>query len=137
MRVVLDTNVLVSAQITPGGNPAQIIYLTLTVQILPLFDERMLREYRIVLQREEFSFEPFQVDELLSQLVNLGEFVVADPHPVSIPDPTDLPFLEVALSGRADALITGNKKDFGRPPKGLKILSPAEFLAFLRTLPTI
>ena len=50
------------------------------------------------------------------------------PLGIEIPDPDDLPFLEVAVASQADTLITGNKKDYGSPPKGLRISSPAEFL---------
>lgn len=130
MLVVLDTNVLISSQINPKGIPSQVVFLVLTGKVTPLVNERILYEYRNVLQREEFSFDPFQIDELLAQIDNIGQFIIAEPLQFSIPDPKDLPFLEVALSGKADALITGNKKDFGKPRTGLKILSPSEFLRF-------
>jgi len=135
VRAVLDTNVLVSALINPKGAPSKVVLLVLTGKVIPLLDERILYEYRIVLRREIFGFDPFQLDEYLAQIDNNGEFIAAAPLTFSIPDPTDLPFLEVALSGHGDALITGNKKDFGKPPKGLKILSPAEFLEFYRGPP--
>ena len=129
MRVVLDTNVVVSALLNPKGSPSQVVLFVLTGKALPLLDERILYEYRMVLRREVFHFDPFQVDELLAQFDSIGEFVAAAPLNISLPDPDDLPFLEVALTGKADFLITGNKKDFGKPPGRLKILSPSEFLA--------
>jgi len=78
--------------------------------------------------RPHFRFDPGFVDETIALLDRFAEFVTAEPLKISLADPDDLPFLEVALTGQADALITGNRKDFGRAPKGLKILSPREFL---------
>lgn len=93
-----------------------------------LLDERILLEYREVLRRPEFNFNTGLIDETMAYFDRFGELIVAKPLAVAIPDPDDLPFLEVAVSGKADALITGNKKDFARAPKHIQILSPAEFI---------
>jgi putative PIN family toxin of toxin-antitoxin system len=130
--VVLDTNVLVSALLTPQGPSARILDLITGLQLMLLLDHRILYEYRDVLRRPKFAFEKRDIDELIATLDRIGEFVVAVPIFSNLPDADDLPFLEVALSGKADILVTGNKKDYGRPPKGLRIYNPAEFLDYFR-----
>lgn len=130
MKIVLDTNVLVSALLTPSGAPARILDLIVSRQFVLLVDDRILLEYGEVLKRPKFRFEENQVEELIFYFDRIGEHVAAAPLSFSIPDRGDLPFLEVAVAGKADVLITGNKKDFGVPPQiqELKILSPGEFL---------
>lgn len=137
MKVVLDTNILVSALLTPEGVSGQVLDLFRKSLLTLLLDERILGEYRTVLARPRFGFETGVVDELLAFLDRFGMHVIANPLGFSIPDPTDVPFLEVALSGGAEVLVTGNKRDYGRPPKGLKILNPAEFLALYRKTPQV
>ncbi|TVS09005.1 MAG: putative toxin-antitoxin system toxin component, PIN family [Gammaproteobacteria bacterium] len=136
MRVVLDTNVIVSALLTPHGPPARILDWTLAGELTVLLDDRLLDEYRVVLARTKFGFDPRDLRILLAALDALAERVVALPLSVELPDPDDLPFLEVASSGRADALITGNRRHF-RPRRGhpgVEILAPAEALASMRRI---
>ena len=132
MKVVLDTNVLVSALLSPYGPPARILDLILLGKLIPLYDDRILHEYRQVLLRERFGFEPQAVEALLQYVELVGMKVVASPlagHQAA-PDPEDLMFLEVALTSRAEALITGNMRHF--PPairQGVRVVEPAAFLA--------
>jgi len=128
MRVVLDTNVLVSALLRSDSKPAAILNLITNQELNLLVDDRILGEYREVLRRPKFGFDENAVDDVVAFLDGIAEWVIASPLNMSIPDPGDLMFLEVALSGAADVLITGNKPDYGRPPKELKIQSPNEFL---------
>jgi uncharacterized protein len=127
VRIVLDTNVLVSALLSPAGAPAQVLTLLLAGDLVLLFDERILDEYRAVLTRARFSFDAPKVDALLQQLETDGERVTATTT-TTLPDPDDLPFIEVALSGRADALVTGNLKHFPEN-LGVPVLSPRALLA--------
>jgi len=127
-RIVLDTNVLVSAFLKAASHPGAILQSILRFSLTILLDERILFEYRDVMRRPEFDFNLGAVDEALAYFDRFGELIVAQPLALTIPDPTDKPFLEVALSGKADALITGNKKDFGRPPKEIKIVTPRDFV---------
>jgi len=72
------------------------------------------------------------VDALLEQIEAEGFFVVARPLKKHLPDPDDEPFLEVALSGKVDALITGNKRHYpASASKGIAVLT-TEFLARTR-----
>ncbi len=125
MKVVLDTNVLVSGVINPDGKPAQIIGLLLSGKIKILYDNRIIREHAEVLSREKFGFPSELIQPLLNFIRMEGEFVFAEPTKDSMRDESGRKFFEVALSGKAAYLITGNKKDF---PERTWIVDPAEFL---------
>jgi len=137
MNVVIDTNVMVSALLTPPGPPGEVLRMAGRGLFVPLFDHRILSEYEEVLRRPKFGFPAGKVQDLLGMLEARGLRVAAMPLVAKLPDPDDLPFLEVALSGKAEALVTGNLKDY--PPQwrvGLRVLSPSEFLVELaRALP--
>ncbi|HLA89093.1 MAG TPA: putative toxin-antitoxin system toxin component, PIN family [Gemmatimonadaceae bacterium] len=129
MRIVLDTNVVVSGLISDAGAPAQIVDLCLSSDLGLIVDRRIVAEYREVLARAEFGFAPHDVDAFLATLA-WAEHVVAAPLPFRLPDRDDEPFLEVAVAGGADALVTGNERHFrlrtGR--LAVAILSPRKLL---------
>ena len=109
MIIVLDSNVLVSGLPRPHSKPATIVRLVATGALRVAYDERMLVEYREVLARIKFPFSPEQIRNLLDQIEAEGEAVTALPLSLSLPDPDDLPFPEVAVTAHADAPVTGNK----------------------------
>ena len=125
MRVVLDTNVLVSGLLNPNGAPATILTLVLNERARPLYDTRIIQEYAEVLRREKFGFDPEPVDTFLDYVQNEGEFVLAEPTKRHIKDDDDRPFFEVLVSGNADYLVTGNKSHY---PRERRVVSPREFL---------
>jgi putative PIN family toxin of toxin-antitoxin system len=130
VRVVIDTNVLVSGIINPHAPPGRILDTVLSESVAVLHDDRILSEYREVLLRPIFAFSTAVVDTVLNFIATAGEPIVAGPLEVALPDPTDLPFLEVAVAGSADALITGNLRHF-MPRRGrhnVSVCLPAEFL---------
>ncbi len=129
MRIVLDTNVLVSALLSPHGAPAAVLQLILAGRVVLCFDARILSEYREVLRRPKFDFDPQLVDELMEFLESEGELVASVPLQFTLPDPGDAMFLEVAAAGEADHVVTGNLKHF--PPRGrggISVVSPRDFL---------
>jgi uncharacterized protein len=133
MRVVVDTNVLVSGVINPHGSPGRVVDSILSQTITVLYDDRILMEYRDVLLRPFFGFHAADVNALLDFITFSGEQITAGPVNVILPDPTDVPFLEVAVAGSAAALVTGNLKHF-KPVRGrhtISILSPVELLRFI------
>jgi putative PIN family toxin of toxin-antitoxin system len=134
MKLVLDTNVLVSGLLNPFGAPGQIVRLVAGGGLRIAHDARILSEYREVLAREKFGFAPDRVEAMLDLIVADGETVAAAPLHGELPDPDDEMFLEVALAARADALVTGNLRHF--PPArraGVRIVSPQELIRLLRT----
>jgi len=129
VRIVLDTNVVVSGLLTALGPPAQVVDLVSSGDISLVVDQRILVEYRDVLARPRFKFGVREVNDFLT-LARHAEFVIGAPLPFTLTDPDDEPFLEAAVAGAVDALVTGNEKLF-RVPGGrlaVPILSPRHFL---------
>ncbi|MCC7264933.1 MAG: putative toxin-antitoxin system toxin component, PIN family [Candidatus Latescibacteria bacterium] len=133
MRVVLDTNVLVSGLLSPYGPPGELVRLVAVGALQVCYDARILTEYREVLLRPLFSFSLVQVETLLEQIKAGGLTVGARPLSAPLPDPDDEVFLAVALAGPAPHLVTGNTKHFPvKSRQGVQVVSPAEFLSLYR-----
>lgn len=134
MKVVLDTNVLVSGLLKPSGPCGMVVQLAVTNRFQICFDARMLLEYHRVLARPKFGFDPQDTSHLLVVIETKGMVGTALPLRKRLPDRTDEVFLEVALGSKADYLVTGNKRDFPRGAGGpVRIVSPSEFLDVLRS----
>jgi putative PIN family toxin of toxin-antitoxin system len=133
MKLVLDTNVLLSGMINPAGPPGQILDRIRTGRLVLVVDDRILAEYTQVLRRPRFAayFSRAQLRDAVAFLHADSIRVIAE-HVVSgLPDPDDAPFLELALTADAP-LVTGNLKDFPKAKRtGATVLSPAEFVGLL------
>ncbi len=125
MRIVLDTNVLVSGLLNPEGTPAQILNLLINGKLVLLYDSRILKEYEEVLHRRKFGFRPTQTGPLLDYFGKEGEYISAEPSREPFRDEDDRMFYEVAVTGKAVCLVTGNKDHY---PKGKIVRSPKEAL---------
>jgi len=129
---VLDTNVIVSAGIRPGGAPATLVMdWVLEGQVQVVTSPWVTGEYREVVRRAKFrryGFPPSWLEFLIEESLRL-----ADPAPWARrgPDPKDMPFL--ALAHVAGAwLVTGNLKHFPASVRnGVTVISPAEYLGRL------
>ena len=133
MKVVIDTNVLVSGLLTPFSNCGEIVRMVASGSLQLVFDARITCEYAEVLARPKFGFESAAVDALLSFIQSNGIVASGNPLPESLPDPFDDVFLEVAIASNAELLVTGNLRHF--PPdcrQGVRVVSPAEFLQLVR-----
>ena len=130
MRIVLDTNILVSGLLNPNGAPGRVVDLILGQRLVLLYDDRILGEYEDVLARPQLEIPQDRATAVMSFLRLAGERITALPlRPDLLPDPDDLPFAEVAISGKAEALITGNLKHFiGLDNYEITILSPARLI---------
>lgn len=129
MRIVLDTNVLVAGLLNPGGNPGRTLDLFLAGEVALLVDDRILAEYRAVLRGPKFGFDAGDVSDLLGHIEAESVRVTAPPLDIELPDERDLPFLEVGVAGYAEALVTGNARDFKLPGTApIAIESPADFI---------
>jgi putative PIN family toxin of toxin-antitoxin system len=137
MKIVLDTNVLVSGLLQPLGPSGQIVLLVASGELILCLDPRILAEYRDVLLREKFRFDPERIDALLEQIRAVGIPVAARPLATRLPDPDDEPFLEIAVAGRARCLVTGNIKHYPAEARhGTEILSPRSFIELYRSEPS-
>jgi uncharacterized protein len=125
VKIVLDTNVLVSALLSPAGAPGQVVGLALAGTVTILGDSRILAEYRDVLYRPKFSLEAAIVEPMLEFLEAEAEQVLAEPDDADFADEGDRAFYEVAVSGDAAFLVTGNKRHYSTDAR---VVSPKEFL---------
>ncbi|MEK7415594.1 MAG: PIN domain-containing protein [Planctomycetota bacterium] len=132
MRVVVDTNVLVSSQLTPHGPASVVVGLGLARALQPLVDSRMLDEHEELLRRPEFGFSPADIDAFLERWKQVAVMVTAAPIPGGVkglPVPDDVAFLEVAFSGKAEVLVTSNLKHFPeRSRHGIAVVTPMVFV---------
>ena len=133
MKVVLDTNVVVSGLLSPFGGPGEIVRMAASGDIELYYDARILCEYREVLLRPKFSFNQIYIEDLLGQIKARGYIVAAKPLAKRLSDTDDEPFLEVALAGKAEYLITRNLKHYpANKQQGILVVSPEKFLEVYR-----
>ena len=125
MKVVLDTNVIVSALINVNGTPAKIVSLVLNGKIKLLYDNRIIFEYFEVISRKEFGFNLEIVNDMIDFFKHEGDYINADHLNVKFHDESDKKFYEVYKTGQAQFLITGNKKHY---PADNSIIIQKEFL---------
>ena len=107
MKIVLDTNIIVSAFLNPKGLPAEI-----------------LSEYTEVLTRSKFNFNIELIHNFLEFVKNNGEYIVAESQPIQFNDEDDKVFYDVFKSSNAEYIITGNTKHY---PRETNIITPKEF----------
>ena len=132
MKVVLDTNVLVSGLLTRDGTCAHVLRLVLAGVLQLCADARILDEYERVLRRPLFQIPPDDVTELLDLLRLGAEVVTPPPLAVELPDPDDVAFAELAAD-RGAVLVTGNLRHFpGAVRERIVVTDPAGLLDGLR-----
>ena len=131
MKSVLDTNALVSGLKTPGGTCAQILFLALDGYVTLCVDHRILDEYRRVCRDPALRLDPVPVRTVLDFLEESSERVTGLPVSVTLPDPSDAPFLEVASAAGA-CLVTGNIRHFPTiARRDVEVVTPRELLDLL------
>ena len=127
MRVVIDTNILVSGLLRPFSPPGEIVREITRGRLKLCIDGRILSEYTEVLRRPKFDFDPILVEDLLELIKYEGEYTTPEVYYPPLPDEDDRPFIEVAIGGQVECLVTGNVKHF---PTELKVMSPRDFVSY-------
>lgn len=137
MDAVLDTNVVVSAVISPKGPPAQVLEEWRAGRFNWVTSEALIAEVAGVLRSRRLRrFLPWtreELDELLLLLSRLTNRVApTETLDVVHADPTDNRVLEAALEGHADYMVSGDSDllELGEF-RGIPIVSPARFVAIL------
>lgn len=128
LRLVIDTNVLVSAALKPASLQRAAFLLAITKPARLYVSQPILDEYTEVLARPELQIRKGLRLQLL-QLISNHSHIVAPSHHLEITsDPDDNMFLECADAARADYLITGNPRHFPTFWKKTKSISAREFV---------
>ena len=140
MRVVVDTGVYVSALLRRTSPPGEVLNALRDGQFSALYSTDTLVELIDVLGRPslrlKYHIEPDDCLALLNLIRLRGELILPTHHLLICRDPKDNKFLEAALAGSADCIVTGDADLLILNAfEGIPILRPAEFLT--RLLPTV
>jgi len=130
-RVVIDTNVLISGLLSASSTPAQAVDKAATKAQLVATTET-LRELIVTLHSPKFDryVRRERRDALLERVASLVEIIDVLQAIRASRDPKDDKFLEAAVNGRADVIVTGDKDLLDLNPfRGIAIVTPADYLA--------
>jgi len=128
LRLVIDTNILISAAIKPAGLQRTVLLLAITKPARLYVSPPILEEYADVLGRRELRIRKGLRQQLL-QLIKQHSYTVIPTRRLEVArDPDDNMFLECADAARADYLVTGNQRHFPRFWKKSKVITPREFI---------
>lgn len=130
MKVVLDTNVLISGMLNPSGPPGQIIDFMRSDVLQLVVDDRILAEYIDVLRRDYFLkyYTESDREDIIEYLSKNTHYSSSSVVVHDMPDKGSAPFIEMAITEDVP-LITGNIKHFPQQlRKGCTVISPAQFL---------
>jgi putative PIN family toxin of toxin-antitoxin system len=131
LRLVLDTNVIVSAALKPEGLQRTVLLLARTRPARLYVSEAIISEYRIVLSRQELNIRKGLREQLLQQIKYSSRMVSPSRQIRTANDPDDNIFLECADAARADYVVTGNLRHFPKFWKQTKIVSSREFITLV------
>jgi putative PIN family toxin of toxin-antitoxin system len=129
IRVVIDTNILISALLQPQGFPAQVLLAVLagpSAQLCVSAD--IYAEYEEVIRRPRFKRSEREIAETLRAIRETGLWVKPSQSVRACSDPDDDFFLECAQAARAHYLVTGNLKHFPVHWAGTSIVTARQFL---------
>ncbi len=129
LRLVIDTNVLVSAALKPAGLQRTVLLVAITKPARLYVSRDILEEYREVLSRKELGIRKGLRQQLM-ELIKSHSYTVATASRLEVTrDPDDNIFLECADAAKADYLVTGNRKHFPKFCKKTKIITAREFIS--------
>lgn len=134
MRAVIDTSVLVSSLISPRGTTGSVLKALRDGLFTVVYSSETMMEAVEVLGRDKFKQKYHIRPDDITALVNLirlrGEAVYINQRVVECRDPKDDKFLEAALGGNADCIVSGDEDLLSMNPfRDIPILSPTEFLS--------
>jgi putative PIN family toxin of toxin-antitoxin system len=139
LRVVLDTNILVTALRSSEGASAEVLRRLRLESLTLVATPAIFLEYEDVLKRPEqqlaTGLKQLEIDRFLSILSGVVEPIELNFRwRPQLTDPDDEMFLEAAVNGQVDALVTFNERDFMPSAAlfGLKILRPQDLLRIIK-----
>ena len=128
LRLVIDTNVVVSAVLKPDGLQRAVFLLATTKPARWYVSDAIMKEYSVVLARPELKIRRSLRLQVIQLIKNHTYSVTPSQLPQVTTDPDDNIFLECADAARADYLVTGNQRHFPRFWKKTKVIDSREFL---------
>ena len=131
-KIVLDTNVLVSALLTTRGAEAAVLDCITDHRAQWCLSPAVLAEYEEVLRRPKFSPIPREYIDALLVLAARANLVNPEITLTVSPDEPDNRFLECAEAANADYLVTGNTRHFPKRHGNTEVLTPRQFLVVIR-----
>jgi len=131
IRVVLDTNVVVSAHLNSDGYERHALDLALAGKLELAVTEAILAEYEGVLLRPKFGLATRQVSRSLRLLRSAARIVRPRRELNVTRDPADNRFLECAEASKADYLVTGNKRHFPNQWRQTVVVNARELLEWV------
>ncbi len=131
LRLVIDTNVVVSAALKLEGLQRTVVLLAMTKPARWYVSDAIVSEYAVVLARPELKIRRGVRRQLLQLIENRTHVVRPSRLRQLTTDPADNMFVECADAARADYLITGNQRQFPRFWKNTKIITSSEFLSII------
>jgi putative PIN family toxin of toxin-antitoxin system len=127
-KLVLDTNVVLSAVIKPDGLQRLIFQVALSPFCEVFISAPILAEYEGVLSRKRFKLQPSEVQSVISLITSKATLLTPANTVTAASDPDDNMFLECAEEAEATYLVTGNKKHFPAKWKKTKVVSGREIM---------
>ncbi|HEV2314763.1 MAG TPA: putative toxin-antitoxin system toxin component, PIN family [Candidatus Acidoferrales bacterium] len=131
LRLVVDTNIVVSAALKPDGLQRTVLLLAITKPARLYVSPAILTEYRDVLSRPELHIRKGLRHQLLQIIKGRARTIAPARHLQVTSYPDDNIFLECADAARADYLVTGNTGHFPRFWKKTKVITSREFLSLV------
>ena len=135
-RIVVDTNVLVSAILSPDGAARELLRRCLTGRARPLIGNALFMEYEDVLSRDELFLEapigPVERAALLDAVLGVSQWIsVAFLWRPNLPDESDNHLVELAVAGNAEWIVTGNIRDIAAGElifDSFRVVTPGDWL---------
>ncbi len=131
LKVVLDTNIIVSAALKSESSPSFILSLALLGNIKMCVSQKILREYEEVLSRKKFGFNYSAVLDLMREIKENSVLVNPKEKIKNLIDEKDSHIIECAIAADAKYIITGNTKHFPKKIRGTRIVSISEFISII------
>jgi len=131
IRVVIDTNVLVSALLKPESLPAAVLMLALSGEVQLCVSNAVFAEYDEVIHRPHLKRPPDVIERTLQSIRKLGDWVKPSVRIEECSDPDDNVFLECVEAAKADYLVTGNKRHFPDRWNKTKVVGARELFELL------
>lgn len=131
IRIVLDTNIIVSALLRPESVPAEVLLLALSLELQLCISNKVFAEYEEVIQRPHLKRPRNVTEQTLSAIQKAAHWVRPMARVDVCSDEDDNIFLECAEAAHADYLVTGNLRHFPSQWKRTRVISPRELIEIL------